>query len=74
VKVYLFVLDLGDGSTGIDFVAEDDMEIFEQQYGESDNYRDGDGFGPKHTLVFDSREMAVLAGIDLYDPLDYEED
>lgn len=74
MKVYLFVEDLGDGSTGIDFVAEDDMEVFEQRYSESDYYRDGDGFCAKAVLVFDSREMAELAGIDLYDPLDHYEE
>lgn len=61
--VYLYVQDLGDGSTGIDFVAEEDHDEFVGLYENDDFYRDGDGFGPKAELTFADRDDAESCGI-----------
>jgi hypothetical protein len=74
LKVFIFVVDCGDGSTSLDFVAEHDLEIFTELYEYNDSYNDGDGFGAKYVLTFDSVEDAISSGVGFWSRDDYYEE
>ena len=66
-KVYAFVKDCGDGSTAIEWVGEDQLDIFTFYCEDEDDYNDGDGFIQKDVLYFVDRNDAKEHDITFWD-------
>ncbi len=61
-KAYLYVADYGDGSAGVRWFLDSslDEDLFSSSQLESFSVNEG---SPACTLVFSSKEMAIVAGI-----------
>jgi len=62
-KVYGYAVNGGDGSTGIAWYLDSDLDEDRFQDYDFETYCDGDGCGPKIALTFDTEEDAVKAGL-----------